>query len=219
VGKPNERERDLLFSFRKVHISSKITFPAKENTSQHQICPTEICLVFHAKTVLLYGLLRTSFSMPTVSCTDCSVRPRNNHKNSEIHLENRARNASISVPNPYDCTDCTDISYCTDPYSTASHNRKIFRPKTHRKKFSWDSCPPSLENVPSLLLTFLSQAYSENLSNSSSVFSTFDMSCTLPNAFFYNLKMTFSPQSVFSPSPTLDPKAKIRSCLFQDQGS
>jgi hypothetical protein len=80
VGKPNERERDLLFSFRKVHISSKITFPAKENTSQHQICPTEICLIFRAKTVLLYGLLRTSFFMPTVNCTDCSVRPINNHK-------------------------------------------------------------------------------------------------------------------------------------------
>jgi hypothetical protein len=108
VGKPNERERDLLFSFRKVHISSKTTFPAKENTSQHQICPTEICLVFRAKIVPLSCLFRTSFSVPTVHCTDCSVRPKNSHRKSENRLENRAKNCLDFVPNPYGCTDCTD---------------------------------------------------------------------------------------------------------------
>jgi hypothetical protein len=63
-----EREREiLLFSFRKVQNSSKYTFPAKENASQHQNSPTKFCLVFHAKSVLflensanslLYGLFR-----------------------------------------------------------------------------------------------------------------------------------------------------------------
>jgi hypothetical protein len=122
VGKPNERERDLLFSFRKVHISSKTTFPAKENTSQHQICPTEICLVFRAKIVPLSCLFRTSFSVPTVHCTDCSVRPKNSHRKSENRLENRAKNCldfhAKSVRTVRNRTDCTD------PYSTASHSRK-----------------------------------------------------------------------------------------------
>jgi hypothetical protein len=94
VGKPNERERDkdLLFIFRKVHISNKTTFLAKENTSQHQICPTEICLIFRAKTILLSCLFRTSFFMPTVHCTDYFVWPKNSHRKSENRLENRSKN-------------------------------------------------------------------------------------------------------------------------------
>jgi hypothetical protein len=97
-GKPQcgetqqERERDLLFSFRKVHISNKTIFLAKENTSQHQICPTEICLIFHAKIIPLSYLFHTSFSMATVCCTDCSVWPKNSHRKSENHLENCAKN-------------------------------------------------------------------------------------------------------------------------------
>jgi hypothetical protein len=97
-GNPTREREILLLCFRKVHINSKITFPAKDNTSQHQICPIEICLFFHAKTISLYSLLRTSFFVPTVSCTNCFVRPRNNHRKSEIRLENYAQNASISVP-------------------------------------------------------------------------------------------------------------------------
>jgi hypothetical protein len=92
VGKPNERERDLLVSFRKVHISRKTTFLAKENTSQHQICSIEIFLVFHAKIVLLSCLFCTSFSLPTVHCTDYSVRPKNNRRKSKNCLENHAEN-------------------------------------------------------------------------------------------------------------------------------
>jgi hypothetical protein len=101
---------------------------------------------------------------------------------------------------------------CMDPYSMASHSRKTFRPKTQKKKVCWDSCAPSLENIPSLLLTFLSQACSENLSNSPpDVLSTssqclHNMSCTLPNAFFYNLKVTFFPQKcIFT---FLNPRSK-----------
>ena len=40
-----------------------------------------------------------------------------------------------------------------------------------------------------------------------------------PMHYFIIWNWHFSPKSVFSPSPTLDPKAKIRSCLSQDQGS
>jgi hypothetical protein len=228
VGKPNEREREreiLLLCFRKVQNNNKSTFPAKENTSQHQICPTEICLVFHAKTVLLYDLLLPRFPCPQSVVRTVPYGPKTTNK--------KQKSASKSVPKMprFSCQIRTTVQTvrnrtdCTDPYSTASHSRKIFRPKIHRKKISRESCPLSLKNVPSLLLTFLSQACSENLSNSPpDVLSTssrclHNMSCTLPNAFFYNLKMTFSPQKCLFTFPTLDPKAKIRSCLFQDQGS
>jgi hypothetical protein len=76
----------------------------------------------------------------------------------------------------------------------------------------------SLGNVPSKLLTFLSQAYSENLSHSTPLIFSMCLAHYLMDSFI-NLKMTFSLRSVFSPSPTLNPKAKIRSFLFQDQGS
>jgi hypothetical protein len=110
VGNPNEREREIYYSaFRKVHYSRKTTFPAKESTSQQQICPTKICHVFRAKIVLLYNLLHTSFCMPTISCMSCFVRPRNNNQNFEIFLENHSRNALISMSNPYDCTESYEL--------------------------------------------------------------------------------------------------------------
>ena len=104
-GKPNEREREiLLLCFRKVQNNNKSTFPAKENTSQHQIYHTEICLVFCKKTVLLYGLPNTLFSMPTVNCTDCSVRPKIATKSLKSASKNVPKIASIFVPNLYGCT-------------------------------------------------------------------------------------------------------------------
>jgi hypothetical protein len=209
VGKPNEKEKDLLFSFRKVHINSKITFPAKENTSQHQICPTEISLVFHAKIVLLYDLLCTSFSMLKVSCTDCFARPKKNHKKSKIHPENHARNASIFVPNPYRLYGSILYVIPQQQNISAKISQKSFL--WNRAIFPWKTCP--------LCCSLSSLKHTQKISLNLLLMSTFDISCTLPNAFFYNLKMTFSPQSVFSPSPALDPKAKIRSCFFQDQGS
>jgi hypothetical protein len=100
-GNPTrEREREiLLFSFRKVHNSSKITFPAKRNHLQHPNCPTKICLDFCAKSVLLYDPPRncsTSKTVPTACCTDCSVWP-NNSKNSSKTVPSPA---SIFVPFP-----------------------------------------------------------------------------------------------------------------------
>jgi hypothetical protein len=207
-GNPTREREILLLCFRKVQNSSKSTFPAKENTSQHQICPTEICLVFHAKTVLLSGLFCLVFRAHS-QLYGLFRTAQNSEQKTEICLEIRARNFSISVPNPYGL-------YGSVQYSLPQ--QKNISVKNSQNFFSW-------EIVPSLLLTFLSQACSENLSNSPpDVLSTssrclHNMSCTLPNAFFYNLKMTFSPQKCLFTFPTLDPKAKIRSCLFQDQGS
>jgi hypothetical protein len=117
VGKPNERERDLLFSFRKVHISNKTTFPAKENTSQHQICPTEICLVFHAKIVPLSCLFRSSFFVPTVHCTDCSVWPKKTNENLKIASKTVPKIASISVQIRTAVRTVRNRTDYTDPYS------------------------------------------------------------------------------------------------------
>jgi hypothetical protein len=156
-GNPTREREILLLCFRKVQNNNKSTFPAKENTSQHQICPTEICFVFYAKTAPLSGFFHTSFFVPTVTCTDCSVRPRNNHKKSGNRLENCAKNHL-----DFRAQIRTD---CMDPYTMASHSKKNISAK-NSQKISWESCPLSSKNVPSLLLTFLSQACSKNLSNS-----------------------------------------------------
>jgi hypothetical protein len=129
-GNPT-RERDLLFSFRKVYYSSKLTISSQgkiphstNNMSQKKLprfpCPQSVVWT------ILYGL--------EIANRTSKIAPKN---------------ASIFVPNPYDYTDL---------YSTASHNRKIFQPKTLKNFF--------LGICALLLLTFLSQAYSENLSNS-----------------------------------------------------
>jgi hypothetical protein len=147
-GNPTREREILLFSFRKVQYSNKITFPC-------QRVPQKLC--------------------PPSCCTDC-----------------------------------------TDPYSTAQH--KKIEHHLHRKNALGSVPSFFLGNVPSRMLTFLSQAYSKNLSQSPPL--VFSMCLAhYPMHSFIILKMPFSLQSVFSPSPTLNPKAKIRSCLFQDQGS
>jgi hypothetical protein len=52
-------------------------------------------------------------------------------------------------------------------------------------KLPWDCAQSLLGNAPSLLPSFLSQALSKNLSQT-----LFNVSCTLLNAFYYNLKVT-----------------------------
>jgi hypothetical protein len=137
--------------------------------------------------------------LPRFPCPQSAVQtvlysPKTVNRKLKSASKSTPKITSIFVPNPYGYTDCIDL------YSTTSHNRKIFQQKFSKKKKTFS------RNVPSLLLTFLSQACSENLTNSLlDVLSTSSrclhhMSCTLPNAFFYNPKMTFPPKSVFSPS-------------------
>jgi hypothetical protein len=156
MGKPNEREREiLLLCFRKVQNSSKSTFPAKENTSQHQICPIEICLVFRAKTVplsglfclvfrahgQLYGLFRTAQKQLTGN--------RNPPRNlCPKFLDFCAK--SVQLFGLYGIVLTVQI--------------RTIRPPTVEKYFGQKFTEKSLSGiVPSLLLTFLSQACSENL--------------------------------------------------------
>jgi hypothetical protein len=123
------------------------------------ICPTEICLVFHAKTVPLSCLFHTSFSVPTVHCTDCSVRPKKVTQKSENRLKNRAKNCLDFHAKSVRLYRSGSVQY-RPPTAEKNFGQKS------QKKFSRESCPLSSKNVPSLLLTFLSQACSENLSNS-----------------------------------------------------
>jgi hypothetical protein len=160
--------------------------------------------------------------MPIVSCTDCSIRPRNSEHKTKIHLKICAQSGldlcAKSIRTVRNRTDCMN------PYSMASHKRKIFFPKTHRKCFS--RFVPSFLGKHALFVSHFSlSSILINLSQSPpDVFTTssrcpLNMSCRLPNAFFYNLKMTFPPPKCLFTFPTLDPKDKIRSCLFQDQWS
>jgi hypothetical protein len=71
--------------------------------------------------------------------------------------------------------NCTDFTDCTDPYSTTSHNRKIFQPKTHRifflrirALFPWKTCPlccslSSLKLTQKIYLTQLLSMSSQHL--------------------------------------------------------
>jgi hypothetical protein len=91
VGKPNERERDLLFSFRKVHINNNNTISSKRKIPYNtQNCP-KILPRFPCprKSVLLYGfaLFSTSKSVPTNS----------NRKLPSSSTENAEKAASKSV--------------------------------------------------------------------------------------------------------------------------
>jgi hypothetical protein len=103
--------------------------------------------------------------------------------------------ASIFVPNMYSCMDCTESHELYGSVQYGLPQQKNISTKKITEFFSRESCPLSSKNVPSLLLTFLSQEFSKiSLTLLLMSSQTFDMSFTLPNAFFYNLKMTFSPQ-------------------------
>jgi hypothetical protein len=97
-------------------------------------------------------------NVPTVCCMDCPVRPNNNKKNPLNSIENCAQLASISVPSSPCCTDCTN------PYSTASNNRKLKHshkniPLGFVPNISWEMRSLCCSNFPlSILLENLSQS-------------------------------------------------------------
>jgi hypothetical protein len=128
VGKPNERERDLLFSFRKVqnnnkyHISSQgkyLTAPKLSHiNSASKSVPNLYCC--------------TTSSVPRFSCPQSVVQtvlygPETTNKTSKTV----PKNASIFVPNPYGCTDCTKMTVQIRTVRPPT-SRKIIRPKTHK---------------------------------------------------------------------------------------
>jgi hypothetical protein len=165
-GNPMRERESLLLCSRKVQNKNKITFPSKENTSQHQNCPTKICIVFCAKTVLLSSLfylifcahiqLYRLFRMAQKQRTKKLIPPKNLCQKSPRFL----CQIYTAIWTIWNHTDYMD------PYSTTSHSRKNISAKNSQKKFVREMCPHSSKNMLSLLLTFLSQSCSENLSNS-----------------------------------------------------
>jgi hypothetical protein len=157
----------------------------------------------------LYSYTTFSFLCLKKCAQMCVVRPSNNKKNLEIYLDfhvKRCLKNRVLLLVVW-AVRIRTVRPCIENGTTFSHKNVLgFVPSF------------SLGNVPSKLLTFLSQAYSENISHLTPL--VFSMCLAYyPMHSFINLKMIFSLQSVFSPSPTLNPKAKIRSCLFQDQRS
>jgi hypothetical protein len=67
------------------------------------------------------------FACPQSAVWTVSYGPKTTNENLKITSKTVPKITSISVPNPYGCTD---------PYSTTSHSRKIFWPKIHRNFFS-----------------------------------------------------------------------------------
>jgi hypothetical protein len=138
----------------------------------------------------------------TICYTDCFVRSNNSKNN----LKNCAQFTSICVPSSSCCTDYTNL------YSMTSNNRKTNQHSN--RKFLLGICALALlENVPALLLSFLSQAYSEI-----SLVPSLNVSCTLPNAFFYKSQNDpFSPKFLFT---FPNPKSKGQDLILplQDQG-
>jgi hypothetical protein len=212
-GNPT-RDRDIYYSSSGKYSTAAIShfqpreIPHSHNKTVPKILPWKTCPSSYSSTTSFKYVPRKT--CPTECCMTCTVRSNNNKKISR----KMPRFLCQSLPqklHPSSC--CID---CMDPYSTTQH-RKMEQHYT--QKIALGFVPSfSLGNVPSKLLTFLSQAYSENLFHSTPL--VFSMCLAhYPMHSFINLKMTFPLQNVFSPSPTLNPKAKIRSFIFQDQGS
>jgi hypothetical protein len=193
VGKPNEREREiLLFSFRKIHNSSKITISSQEKSTyntlkQSQNLPRNPCqirtavrpvlyLEIHANSQL-YGLFRTAQKQQTKSLKSASkIMPKT---------------ASIFVPT----FTCMYGLYGSVQYGLPQQKNdpamKQISSLGFVPTFSWEMCPQCCPKFPlSSLLENLSQ-------------SPLDVSCTLPNAFFYKSENDiFPPKCLFTfPNP------------------
>jgi hypothetical protein len=128
VGKPNERERDLIIMLQEStkqqqnHISSQGKYLTAPKLS-HRNLPRFLCQNRTAVRPFL----------PCFPCPQSAVRtvpygPKTTNRKLKSTSKSVPKIASISLPNLYGCTDCMD------PYSTASHSRKIFQPKILRKR-------------------------------------------------------------------------------------
>jgi hypothetical protein len=164
-GNPTrERERSYYYASGKYKTTTNLHFQPRKIPHSTKSVPHKSASFFMPKPYCCPTSSVPRFPCPQSSCTDCSVRPKNNEQKIEIASKSMPKIASIFVPNLYDCTECTD---CMDPYSTASHNRKIFRPKIHRNFFLGNrahfprkTCPlccslSSLKHAQKISLTLL----------------------------------------------------------------
>jgi Fe-S-cluster containining protein len=129
--------------------------------------------------------------VPTVSCTDCFVWPKNNKQKSGICLENCGK----------DCLDFRahfHLLYGSLQYGLPQQKNnptmKQISSLGFVPTFSWEMCPQCCPKFPlSNLLENLSQ-------------SPLAVSCTLPNAFFYKSENDILPPKCLFTFP--NPKCK-----------
>jgi hypothetical protein len=211
-GNPMREREILLFSFRKVHSKNNNTFPSKRKTTYNtKTIPHKFALKTMPQYVQLYGFdecWHLEIHATTGSCTFPSVRLSSFRKFFKGCLGNHAQTclgfhaSNLLLYGLYGSVQY-DLSQQIILQQIKTENASLgFVPQ-----LSWESLP----SCCSLSSLKLSWKISLNLISMCLAY--------YPMHSFINLKMTFSLQSVFSPSPTLNPKAKIRSFLFQDQGS
>jgi hypothetical protein len=208
VGKPNERERYYHSASGKYITAAKSHYQRREITYNTQTVPPKSALISMPSPYCCMTLPENA--APRKSCQQHAVRTvLYGPTTAKTLLENCAKTR-------LDFRAFFSLLYGLYKSIQYGLQEQKNNSATKQKFILGIRALAPLENVPSLLFSFLSQAYSK-ISQSPLVFSM--CLAHYPMHFFINLKMTFSLQSVFSPSPTLNPKAKIRSCLFQDQGS
>jgi hypothetical protein len=209
-GNPTrERERDYYSASGKYSTTAKSHFQPREIPHSHKkqsqnFLPWKTCPSPYSCTTSSKSVPRKP--CPTECCTACTVRPNTK----------TPKSASISVPKGASKIVPSFLLYGL--YGSVQYDPTQKMEQTHTEKclgicalLFLGKCALQAAHFP------LSSLLRKSLSITSLVFSM--CLAHYPMHSFINLKMTFSLQSVFSPSPTLNPKAKIRSCLFQDQGS
>jgi hypothetical protein len=158
VGKPNEREKDLLSSFKKVYYSSKLTISSQGKIPHSPNKQSQkFFLEKHAKSVQLY---------------DLQIYASENVPNKVLYNMHSTTQQQQEKPKTMPRFPCQTGASKIVPFLML-HGFVWYDPATEKwystadRKYPWDLCPFSLwEMCPLKLLTFLSQAYSENLSKS-----------------------------------------------------
>jgi hypothetical protein len=189
VGKPNERERSYYSALGMYIAAAKSHFQPREIPHNTKQCPTIFCLGKCAQ-------ICTAVWPPLILCLEnlaqqSAIRPAQY----DPTTRKLQKFASISVPK-----GCLKNRALLPAVRTVQI--RIVQPNTEKieqhytQKISSRFVPSSSGKVPTN--TFLSQALLENLSQS-----PLDVSCTLPNAFFYNFEnVIFPPKCLFTfPNP------------------
>jgi hypothetical protein len=208
VGKPNERERDY-YSASGKYISATIThFQPREKPLTTQKLSPKICLDFCAKSVQLYGFaqkLHLEKCAKQVCCTD--------------FLYDRPPSKKLRKTASKMCQSCLD--FCAQVFVVRTVRIRTVRPPTtknqqhSKQKFLLGICAQALlGNVPSCC-----PLSSLKLTQKSLSISSLNVSCTLPNAFFYKSENDIFPPKCLFTFP--NPKSKGQDLILplQDQGS
>jgi hypothetical protein len=194
-GNPMREREILLFSFRKVHNNNNNTFPAKRKTTYNtKTVPHKSALKIMPQSVQLYGFVEywhLKICATTGSCTLPLVNRPPSENSSRTALKIVPTLALVFMPQICCCTTCMDPYSTPVPINNTTTNQN--------KKCLLGICALALLGImPFLLLSFLSQAYSE-ISHAPPL----NVSCTLPNAFFYKYENDiFPPKCLFTfPNP------------------